>query len=80
MATHIHKPGQLTYYIVLDGSNIITYGQLEAENCLDTPYDTVDTFTDRDSYKSRLLGFGIDIDAPPLNDGLPLPSFPDFEL
>ena len=80
MATHIHKPSQLTYYIVLDGSNVVTYGQLGEENCLDTPYDTVDTFTDRDSYKSRLLEFGIDIDTPPSNDGFGVPELPDFEL
>jgi hypothetical protein len=45
MATHIHKPGQLTYYIVLNSGNVITHGTLQPGNCLDTPHDTVDTFT-----------------------------------
>ena len=77
MATHICTPDQLTYYIVLNGGNVVTYGTLQPGNCLDTPYNDVDTFTDEAEYKSRLLTFGIDLDAPLVYDG---PELPVFEL
>jgi len=80
MATHIHKPGQLTYYIVLNSGNVITHGTLQPGNCLDTPHDTVDTFTSREDYKTRLLEFGIDIDAPPSNDNFGIPEMPEFDV
>lgn len=74
---HIHKPGQLTYYIVLNGGNVISYGELQPENCLDTPYN-VETFTNRNNYKSRLLELGIDIDAPSTSEVPKPPDFPDL--
>ena len=72
MATHIHKPGVLTYYIILNNGNVVTYGQLQAENCLDTPYDNVETFINQDSYKTRLTDLGVDL-TPTHSGPMPLP-------
>ena len=59
MATHIHLPEEPTYYIILDGSNVISYGLLLPHNCLDTPYDVVETFLDETEYTQRLESLGI---------------------
>lgn len=78
MATHIHKPGQLTYYIVLNSGNVITHGALQPENCLDSPYE-VETFLDKTDFDNRLIALGVD--STPKDDvGPQSPPLPEFEL
>lgn len=72
MAHNIHHPDQPTYYIVLNGSNVISYGLLNPENCLDTPYD-VETFLDQTDYNNRLIELGIDPNPSPEPSPIPDP-------
>ena len=72
MATHIHLPEEPTYYIILDGSNVISYGLLLPHNCLDTPHDVVETFLDETEYTQRLESLGVD-SSPETADGPPVP-------
>lgn len=69
---HIHNPGQLTYYIVLNSGNVISYGELQPENCLDTPYD-VETFLYQTDYNNRLVELGIDPNPSPEPSPIPDP-------
>lgn len=74
MSTHIHLPEEPTYYIVLNGSTVVTYGLLQPNNCFDTPYDNVETFLSEADYTARLEALGIDLT--PGFDGPPLPDLP----
>jgi hypothetical protein len=61
MIQEINFPTQLTYYIILNGSEIIDYGFITSDRCLSTSQPTLETFTDESLYNQRLTQLGIDI-------------------
>lgn len=59
MIQEITFPTQTTYYIILNGSEVIDYGFITPDRCLSTNQPTLETFTDESSYNQRLTQLGI---------------------
>lgn len=62
---HINNPPQKTWYIAHNGQESINYDYIEPSQCFITAQPILETFTDEESWKTRLLELNININ----NDG-----------
>ena len=75
MGCHIHLPEKETFYIILDGENVISKGSIFPGNCLDSAYDTVLTFESKEEFNLELAKYNLPVVESAIFDPVPL-----FEL
>tara|TARA_R100001594_G_C3900741_1_gene230769 strand:+ start:226 stop:438 length:213 start_codon:yes stop_codon:yes gene_type:complete len=62
MGKKLEYPEQLTYYICWDDSRseLKTYGSVNTNQVLTSPWNVVDFYTDKSSWRTILVNNGID--------------------
>ena len=75
MGFHLHLPEKETFYIILNGEDVVSKGSILPGNCLDTPHETVLTFEDKKKYLAELQNYNL-----PVTDSGPGGPVSPFEL
>ena len=75
MGFHLHLPEKETFYIILNGQDVVSRGSILPGNCLDTPHKNVLTFESKEEYLVELTKYNL-----PVIKSTPVGPISPFEL